>query len=747
PGKARQNGSIDVACSTPVGEVPCGPTRSGLANPERFKFPPGFYSVDVRSTDFADIRRNVRLFDPQTEEIDLIPLAQAATVPPGRNFLIVQSPDPKLPLIVEGPFVSQGAAGESQSPEIHRGIGVVSLMNPKSGMYKAQLELPDANGNVRLIDFPRESGDIKLDAPPPSMGTRQMEALRTLSIAKDDTKIDPSELIGEVADARLAAILGFAAYASYAGPPERMKRLRAMGVTPIPPDATSCVTVLLAAEGARPAGTTPEMLLSESVVSVLTLGEDPIHRGGHFSPLTGFSVAGEFGCVCPPGAAAVDLRLPGFAASRFATVALTNRATVLVVVVADNGALDVQQYIYPIRYAPDLPIPELRDIDLAQRYYASRDPFPDGLLEQVINMKVFDPLLACLAGYELVRRGRPQRYVGTPNPNTPPDQIDFNSANRNMKTFFGIIPDTHILAGLVEPERRAEHFARALATGVPLFLEGFVALQSHYKPLPDPLGALAHSMIVGGTWTSWIPREPLILIRDGKFQTVPANWKVLESSRAKIEALLPGTGAIEWADDAVGKLNIAGSGFVAASNRIVTNVNSVRSFAQLVEGEWRDQPGRAGFFNCTENPLQAPDSRIRIVRIDSIDEHVVLVQLAAAVNAPALPIAVPGSTLDLWEYVYIVGYPVYPSRDDPWAVDPPGPFSVRRLQPGVVLSTQKNSFDHSCYTLGGNGGSPVIRLSTGEVVGMHWGGWKKAYSRGRATPLFDLPALKARLFG
>jgi hypothetical protein len=49
-------------------------------------------------------------------------------------------------------------------------------------------------------------------------------------------------------------------------------------------------------------------------------------------------------------------------------------------------------------------------------------------------------------------------------------------------------------------------------------------------------------------------------------------------------------------------------------------------------------------------------------------------------------------------------------------------FDRKRLAPGVVKSVSATILHHDCSTLGGNSGSPLVCLRTGEVLGLHTGG-------------------------
>lgn len=50
-------------------------------------------------------------------------------------------------------------------------------------------------------------------------------------------------------------------------------------------------------------------------------------------------------------------------------------------------------------------------------------------------------------------------------------------------------------------------------------------------------------------------------------------------------------------------------------------------------------------------------------------------------------------------------------------------FSVKRAAPGMVLTTRAPHLFHDCSTLGGNSGSPMLSMTTAEVVGVHSSGY------------------------
>ena len=94
-------------------------------------------------------------------------------------------------------------------------------------------------------------------------------------------------------------------------------------------------------------------------------------------------------------------------------------------------------------------------------------------------------------------------------------------------------------------------------------------------------------------------------------------------------------------------------------------------------------------------------------------------------NLPsALPLAEDEAETD--QIVAIIGYPAFDSRNDPndQARYFRDLYNVKRCAPGKVMQrlTGRTTLRHDCTTLGGNSGSPLIRLEDRKVVGLHFAG-------------------------
>jgi endonuclease G len=93
-------------------------------------------------------------------------------------------------------------------------------------------------------------------------------------------------------------------------------------------------------------------------------------------------------------------------------------------------------------------------------------------------------------------------------------------------------------------------------------------------------------------------------------------------------------------------------------------------------------------------------------------------------RSPALPITLAESA-EPDELVAVIGYPARDSRipevdlmDQIFG----NVYNKKRLAPGQVIEPTGSTLTHDCSTLGGNSGSVVLSLDTGQAVGLHFAG-------------------------
>lgn len=404
------------------------------------------------------------------------------------------------------------------------GVGRLEDLLLDPGIYRVRLRLPGSPPVERTVEVRAGSEqEVELELPPARLEPDQADLLRTA--------------LGPVGNARLASLLAFAAYA--AQQPEGDAGLRRLGVHPLQL-SRGFPSGLLALVGSTAAeGTDLRLFLRESFLR-LRDAEGLEVSEGFFVPLDGLPSAVQHQmALTEPGSLQAELHLPGFAPTCYSVAVLPARITVLIAVVETDGSVEVQQYLFP---APGRPvaaaeyvggIEDLRRLELAQSFYAAgeRDvalaPLGEGNLEELLNGEWLDPLLGCLAGYILVRRGDREDFAGAVRPGAHDvledpegpaaaaarEQGPIASALRNLVAFFPELPDVHILAGLADPveERRSSHFERAFRRGLPVFAEGARALAAWARrqgiDLPAPLAEPLARLLSGSPWAAWEAAE------------------------------------------------------------------------------------------------------------------------------------------------------------------------------------------------------------------------------------------------
>ncbi|UCE62173.1 MAG: DNA/RNA non-specific endonuclease [Phycisphaerales bacterium] len=230
--------------------------------------------------------------------------------------------------------------------------------------------------------------------------------------------------------------------------------------------------------------------------------------------------------------------------------------------------------------------------------------------------------------------------------------------------------------------------------------------------------------------------RPVIDIVNDGFNDPPSPWAHLGTgdTRTRIETVIPSVGRIELPNHP--SLPYGGTGFVVGDDLIMTNRHVAEIFATgLGRRELSFRPGQvAGLdFRREVNPTDPIYLDVRqVVMIHPYWDMACLRvdELPEAQRPLTLSVTHPDDLTD--RDVVVIGYPAMDSRND---LDLQrrifrGIFNVKRMQPGKITArAQIHSFgnrvsamSHDSSTLGGNSGSAVIDVETGEVVGLHFAG-------------------------
>jgi hypothetical protein len=387
------------------------------------------------------------------------------------------------------------------------------------GIYRLRAWMPGDRPAESTVEVrPGRPTEVSLSVPAPRMGNLQMQWLGEREIrmdrigGKNAVYLRPAERLGAVAGMRLGSVLAYAAYAANR-PGPFFHKLRSLGVPPLGVEAAAGVLILVGVAGNRTEEEIGDFLgncrMDLQRLDGQSLGE------GTFLPVPGLRAAGFWQTALDrPGSLRAELRLPGFGATRYALAALPKRLSVLTAVLESDGSVDVQQLLLPLpqetSWRDFLEEPEnVRTVDMALRAWEAheRHPLRGEDLEDLLSGHWIDPLLACVAGYSLIRAEEPDLFLGQIHrgmldgldPESPPLERRLQpSALVNLLTLFPGLPDGWVLAGLCDSVGEEEWFEKAARCGVPLFAEGLRALGPRAE-LAEPFAGL----LPGSAWSAW----------------------------------------------------------------------------------------------------------------------------------------------------------------------------------------------------------------------------------------------------
>lgn len=233
--------------------------------------------------------------------------------------------------------------------------------------------------------------------------------------------------------------------------------------------------------------------------------------------------------------------------------------------------------------------------------------------------------------------------------------------------------------------------------------------------------------------------RPVLVIRDNRatIEAIGPDSEVwasrIQAAQGNLDRVIPAVGRVEVGNNR--DFPWVGTGWLVANDIIVTNRHVAREFGQR---------GTAGFtFRVGTNggPMTSRVDFLEEVQRSAALEYpiVTILWIAPAsepdvaflriVRPPAMPVlARPiglATSVTEDEFIAAIGYP---------ARDPRVPdqdlvrrvfgdvYEKKRLAPGQVMSVKPDEVEHDCSTLGGNSGSALVRLGTGEAVGLHFSG-------------------------
>jgi endonuclease G len=248
-----------------------------------------------------------------------------------------------------------------------------------------------------------------------------------------------------------------------------------------------------------------------------------------------------------------------------------------------------------------------------------------------------------------------------------------------------------------------------------------------------------------------LPRNrPVAFVRGNSYDDLDGPWVSLndEVVKKRIASLLPLIGRVEVPSSPI--LPYAGTGFVVGQGLIATNRHVAQIFAQGLGLTIRYRAGDAAI--DFKRQVDAPDDErtaylsVRAVEMIHPYWDMALLRVDGLPTDRMLRLSMKSPEELLDRNVVVIGYPARDERNDVALQDRifNRTYNVKRLQPGVIRTRAKvqsfensvNALTHDASTLGGNSGSAVIEVDTGEVVALHFAG--EYLKANYAVPMYEL---------
>jgi endonuclease G len=232
--------------------------------------------------------------------------------------------------------------------------------------------------------------------------------------------------------------------------------------------------------------------------------------------------------------------------------------------------------------------------------------------------------------------------------------------------------------------------------------------------------------------------RPILAIRDNDTKLDFIDKADSEIWLARLTTAKP---LLDSAIRAVGRIDLqgarldwVGTGWLVADNILVTNRHVAQEFAARKGDGYTFQLGLNGpmsadvdFLEEIDNPATLIFKLIKPLHIEDEpgpDLSFFEVEVTSGNSKLATPIKL-AAKVAATPNVATIGYPAYDSRiPEPDLMENifGKTYNKKRLAPGGITSVEATRLLHSCTTLGGNSGSAVIDLDTGEALGLHFSG-------------------------
>jgi len=244
--------------------------------------------------------------------------------------------------------------------------------------------------------------------------------------------------------------------------------------------------------------------------------------------------------------------------------------------------------------------------------------------------------------------------------------------------------------------------------------------------------------------------RPVVFVRGNSYDDVGESWSSLNTPEVKtrLSGLFPLIGRIELPTSTL--VPYAGTGFVVGKGLIATNRHVAQEFSRGLglTIQYRGGDAAIDFKRQVDTPGDDHTAYLTVRGVEMIHPYwdMALLQVDGLPTDKMLHLAVRSPEQLVNHNIVAVGYPAPDPRNDVALQDKifGGVYYVKRLQPGVVRARAKvqsfenevNAMTHDASTLGGNSGSAIIDVDSGEVVALHFAG--EYLKANYAVPMYEL---------
>jgi endonuclease G, mitochondrial len=244
--------------------------------------------------------------------------------------------------------------------------------------------------------------------------------------------------------------------------------------------------------------------------------------------------------------------------------------------------------------------------------------------------------------------------------------------------------------------------------------------------------------------------RPVVFVRGNSYDDVGNPWSSLNTPEVKtrLSSLFSLIGRIELPTSTL--VPYAGTGFVVGKGLIATNRHVAEEFSRGLglTIQYRGGDAAIDFKRQVDTPEDDHTAYLKVRGVEMIHPYwdMALLQVDGLPTDNMLRLAVRSPEELVNHNIVAVGYPAPDPRNDVALQNKifGDVFYVKRLHPGVVRARAKvqsfenevNAMTHDASTLGGNSGSAIIDVDSGEVVALHFAG--EYLKANYAVPMYEL---------